>query len=444
MKAGGLITAVVVLGILGGLVWYTGKHPVNDKKTDTPVAVKLISVDPAQMEGIRIAKAGEEPIVLKKVADIWEITEPKHLGADSEMLGPLTGALSAISSDRVIDEHPASLKEFGLETPGFEVDVTAKGGKVYKLLTGSETPGSGKVYAKLADDPKVYTVPSSIRSSVDKSLNDLRDKRMMTFNQNKLKSMTLAAKGPAFEFAKNEQLDWQIVKPRALRADALQAQDLVRKLIDTRMDLTGNYDEADAAKQFAAGAKIAVATATDDKQTQTLEVRKAKDGSYYAKSSAVENIYKVMPDIAEGLNKSVEDYRDKRIFDFGFTDPSKLEINGQAYEKSGEKWTANQVQFDPATIQNVIDKIRDLSAAKFSEKVAGTKTLTLAITSGEKKRIEKVTINKDGDAFNAHREGEAPVYVIESKSTDELQKAISAIKQQMPAKAPAVNQDKKK
>ena len=444
MKTGGLIAGVVVLGVLGGLVWYTGKNPDAGKKSDTPVAPKLVTLDPAQIEGIRLAKAGEDPIVLKKVSDIWEITEPKHLGADSEMVSPMLGGLASISAERIIDEHPASLKEFGLETPVFEIDITAKGGKVYKLLTGGETPGTGNLYAKLGDDPKVYTIASSVKTGVDKTLSDLRDKRLMTFNQNKLKSFTLAAKGPAFEFSKNEQLDWQIVKPRPYRADPLQAQDLIRKMVDARMDLTGNYDEKDAAKAFATGAKIAIATATDEKETQTLEVRKAADSSYYAKSSAVENVYKIMPDIADGLNKSIDDYRDKRIFDFGFTDPSKVEVNGQAYEKAGEKWTANQVQFDPASIQNVLDKVRDLSSVKFSEKMSGTKVLTLAVTSGEKKRVERVTINKDGGAFNAQRDGEAPVYIVEAKNIDELQKAIAGIKQQMPAKTPASTNDKKK
>lgn len=434
MKKGGLLAAVLVLAVLGGLVWYTGKNPAGDKKTDATGAIKLIAVDAGQMTGIRLAKAGESAIVLKKVSDIWQITEPLNLPADSEMVSPLTGSLASVNADRLIDEHPASLKEFGLDPPAFEIDVTGKDGKVHRLLTGTEAPGSGNVYARLGDDPKVYTVASAVRSGADKSLNDLRDKRMMTFNQNKLKSFMLAAKGPDFEFAKNEQLDWQIVKPRHLRADPLQAQDLIRKLADARMDLTGNFDPKQALADFASGARVAVASATDEKETQTLEVRKAKDGTYYAKSSAVEGVYKIMPDIGEGLNKGVDDYRDKRVFDFGFTDPSRIEINGQAYDKAGEKWTASQVQFDPATIQNAIDKIRDLSAVRFSEKMSGTNALTLTVASGEKKRVETVRISKDGDTYNAQREGDPPVYVIDTKTFDDLQKAIAGIKQQMPAK----------
>ena len=110
--------------------------------------------------------------------------------------------------------------------------------------------------ACLATLAKVYSISSAVKSGADKTLNDLRDKRMLTFNQNKLQSMSLEAKGPRIEFTKNEQLDWQIAKPRPLRADALQAQELIRRMLDTRMDLTGNGDAKEAGRDAAKEAAV--------------------------------------------------------------------------------------------------------------------------------------------------------------------------------------------
>ena len=42
--------------------------------------------------------------------------------------------------------------------------------------------------------------------------------------------------------------------------------------------------------------------------------------------------------------------------------------------------------------------------------------------------VEKVTINKDGDDYDAQRDGDPPVYVLDAKTMDDLQKAISGIK----------------
>jgi hypothetical protein len=204
------------------------------------------------------------------------------------------------------------------------------------------------------------------------------------------------------------------------------------------MDLTSaNSDPKVAAAQFASGEKVGMASTTDNTGTQTVEIHKSKDkdGGYFAKSSAVAGIYKVAGDVGDSLGKGVDDYRNKKLFDFGFNDPTKLEINGTAYQKAGDKWTAGSTSYDAGSVQAVIDKLRDLSASKFSDKMAGTQALTVAITSGDNHRYEKVAIDKDGASYAAQRDGEpATVYIVESKDVDDLQKAISGIKQQAPPK----------
>ena len=123
-----------------------------------------------------------------------------------------------------------------------------------------------------------------------------------------------------------------------MRADSLQVDDLVRKLKDAKMDLTSaNSDPKAAAAQFASGEKVGTASTTDNTGTQTVEVHKSKDkdGSYYAKSTAVAGIYKVAGDIGDSLGKGVDDYRNKKLFDFGFNDPTKLEINGTRLPEVG-------------------------------------------------------------------------------------------------------------
>ena len=429
MKAGGLFTALGVLIVLGGLVWWSNKHPATEAKSNTPAAPKLISVDAKQIEGIRIVKPGADPIELAKLAGSWEIARPMPLTADQDAVGMLAGSLATLNADRLIDDHPAGLNEFGLTNPTLEVDVTLTGGKTRKLLLGGDTPAGTGTYVKLESDPKVYTLPSYTKAGLDKTVDDLRDKRLLTFNQDKLTSVTLAGKGPAVEFGKNGQGDWQITKPKPMRADSLVVDDLIRKLKDAKMDLTSaDSDTKAAAEQFAKGEKVGAASTTDSQGTQTLEIRKGKNNGYYAKSSAVAGIYKVAGDIGDSIGKGVDDFRNRKLFDFGFNDPSKIDIGGMAYQKSGDKWTSGSTQYDAGTLQSVIDKLRDLSAAKFSEKMAGTPALTLGVTYGDTHRNEKVAIDKDGGVYDAQRDGEPAVYILDGKAVDDLQKAISGIK----------------
>jgi hypothetical protein len=428
MKPGGLLGAICVLGVLAGLIWWSNKHPAVDANaTKTPAIPKIIALDPKQINGIRIARNGTDPIELAKLAETWEIAKPQMLHADQDTVDMLANSLATLNGDRLIDEHPADLKQFGLADPAEEVDVMLKSGKTEKLLIGGDAPADGGTYVKTADDPKVYSIATSTKSGFEKTLNDLRDKRLLTFNQDKLTSVTLAGKGPAIEFGKNTAGDWQITKPKPMRADTLLVDDLVRKLKDAKMDLSA--EDKTVKEEFAKAEKVGTASTTDNVGTQTIEIHKAKDNSYYAKSSALPgNVYKVAGDLGDSFTKGTDDYRNKKLFDFGFNDPTKVEINGVAYQKSGDKWMSGATQYDAGSLQGVIDKLRDLSATKFSEKMAGTQAFTFGVTSGDKNRYEKVTINKDGDAYDAQRDGDATVYVIDSKTVDELQKAAAAVK----------------
>ncbi|HWD97687.1 MAG TPA: DUF4340 domain-containing protein, partial [Bryobacteraceae bacterium] len=416
--------------------WWTNKHPSTSAAATTPAAPKILSVTESQIQQIRLSKPGSPPVVLKKLADKWAIAEPKAMPADKEAVDSLTSSMATLNADRLIDPHPANLAQFGLESPREEVDLTLKDGKTDKLLLGADTPSGSDSYAKLESKPAVYTVASFTKSSFDKSVNDLRDKRLLPFDQDKVTSVALTAKGSTVEFGKNGQGQWQITKPKPYRADNGQVDDLVRKLKDARMDLSaGADDEKKNAQAFAGATRVATAVVTDNNGPETIEVRKAKDNSYYAKSSAAEGIYKISGDLGDGLDKTVDDFRNKKLFDFGFTDPTHMEINGVAYQKSGDKWMSGSTQEDSSTIQTVIDRLRDLSAFKFAEKMTGTPVDTIAVTYGDNHKNEKVSIDQNGNEYYAQREGEPSVYVIGADPINELHKAIAAIKPAQAAKS---------
>ena len=144
---------------------------------------------------------------------------------------------------------------------------------------------------------------------------------------------------------------------------------LVTKLKDAMMDLAGA--QLDIAQKFAAAARVATVVVADAGGNQTLEVRKDKDKNCYARSSAVEGTYKVASDLADTLDKNLDDFRNKKLFDFGFSDPSKVELKTVTYVKSGDKWLAGSKTMDNTSVQNLIDKLRDLRATKFPEKGGG-------------------------------------------------------------------------
>jgi hypothetical protein len=288
-------------------------------------------------------------------------------------------------------------------------------------------------------DPKVYTMASYNRNAVDKSVNDLRDKRLLTFNQDSLARVELSSKGQDIEFGKNNQGDWQILKPGPYRADGLQVDELVRKLKDAKMDLTGSEDDRKkAAAAFASATPVGTAKVTDASGTQELQVRKDKAGAYYAKSSVVEGVWKSTSELGDGLNKTVDDFRNKKLFDFGFDDPNKIEMHDGAksyfFTRGGDKWFSSGKELDTVSIQSFIDKLRELTAAKFVDSGFATPALDVTVTSKDGKRTDKASFSKQGADYVARRENETSLYQVDGKTIQDLEAAAAAVKPTAAAK----------
>jgi hypothetical protein len=143
-------------------------------------------------------------------------------------------------------------------------------------------------------------------------------------------------------------------------------------------------------------------------------------------------VWKTSSDAGDALNKDIDDFRNKKLFDFGFNDPSKIELKGAAYVKTGDKWTSGPKTMDNGAVQDLIDKLRDLSASKFSDKGGGEPVFEATITSNEGKRVEKVSISKQGDQYFAKRESEPSIYELDAKTVEDLQKAAAAVKEAAP------------
>ena len=433
MKPKGLLISTVLLVLLAGLVWWSNRREASaSKNTDT--SNKILTIPDDQFQEIHIKKLTGEVLNLRRENGKWQITEPKPLPADQDSVSSMVSTLSSLNADKVVEEKAADLQPYGLNMPTLDVQIKRKDGKTDEVLIGDDTPTGSGAYAKLPGDAKVYTVASFSKSSLDKRVDDLRDKRLLSFESDKLTRLELQAKGQTLEFGKNSAGEWQIVKPRPLRADSSAVNTLVDKLRDAKMDPTATQD---AAKGFAGGTKVAAATVTDNSGNQSIEVRKDKDKNYFAKSSSVEGFYKIPTDVGDGLDKGLEDFRNKKLFDFGFSDPSKVDLKNASYTKSGDKWMSGSKPMDNSTVQTLIDKLRDLSATKFVEGAApgGESIFEAAVTSNSGKRVEKVTIRKQGTRYLAQRENEPSIYELDEKAVEDLQKAAADVKEAAPEPA---------
>jgi uncharacterized protein DUF4340 len=431
MKLRSLILAtIVLLALIGALYWSNHRKPTDEALKPTDSAPAILTLDESSITKVEVMRPGTEPVVLvKSNSGAWEITQPKPLRADQTNVSSTLSSLASLNSQRVIEDKPSDLKQYGLEPPTVTVDITEKDNKSQQLLLGDDTPNGSAVYAMLRGDPRVYTIASYNKTGIAKTLNDFRDKRLLPVSADQVSRIDVIHKNQTIEFGRTKD-EWQMLQPKPTRADSAQVSDLVQKLTDARMDLNG-ADPKQSAWAFAAGAPIATAKITDPSGSQQLEIKKDKD-SYYAKSSAVEGIYKVNADLAQALNKSVDDFRNKKLFDSGFTDPTKIEVHAGPkmydFTRTGHDWWSNGKKMDVDSVAPLLSNVRDLAADKFTESGFANPTIEIAVTSEDGKSTERVAIAKSGDAYIAQRAGDPTLYHLTSASVDELLKTAENVK----------------
>lgn len=437
MKLRGLIIAMVVLAALTGTLYWSNHHkPAETGEASSETAPKILALKQDDISRIDLKKKGADQLTLAKDSSgKWQITAPQPFAAEPTAVSSLLGTLSSLSSERLVDDRASDLKPYGLAGAALEADVTEKDNKTQKLLLGDNTPTGSAVYAKLEGDPRIFTVASYEKNNIDKTPNDLRDKRLLPVDSDKISQIEFIAKKQDIEFGRNKD-EWQIVKPKPLRADSMQVEDLIRTLTNAKMDLSGSGDAKKIAAAFASGTPVATAKVTAESGTQQLEVRKNKD-DYYAKSSAVSGVYKVAGTVGQGLDKGLDDFRNKKLFDFGFNDPNKIEIHDgpKAYfltRNGSDWWNGSGKKLDESGVQSLLDKIRDLSASKFPDSGFSALAITVSVTSNDGKKLEKVLISKSGASYVAQRENEPALYALDANNVADLQKAAEDLKTEPP------------
>ena len=431
MKPTKLLIAAVVLAGLGGLIWWANKHPQEPNATPS-TSVKLFAVPDSQLQSVEIQKSGAPPLTLTKESSKWEIISPQKYSTDQDAVQSMLSSLSDVSADSIIEPSPGNLAEFGLADPSVSVTAHEKNGKTVQIAFGMDIPASAQVYARVGKDPKVYAVSSSLKSSFNKDVSDLRDKRLLTFNSSNISLLQIIQPKEQIDFGKMNASDWQMVKPGPYRADNFQVDDLIRKLSDAKMDLSVKPEDAKAAETaFKSGKLVATVKVTDPSGVQSLVVHQNKD-DYYARSSTVSGDYKIATDLGQLLVKPADDFRTKKLFDFGFSDTNKLDFHSpsgdKSYVRTGTDWKYSGKNMDAGSVQALVDKLRDLTATAFVTAGFQNQSIGITVVSNDGKRTEHIDIAKVADGYIAKREGQPTLYKLDAKAVNDILEAASGIK----------------
>ena len=441
MKGNPLLIAVVVLAVLGGLVWYTRENPPTSEDEDR---VSIVDVEEEQIEAVTIRKQGGETITVERGEDEkWKFGGGVNVPANDTEIGFMITNLASMEADRVVQEQVADWAPYQLADNGaLSVEMQTEEDDPKKIVFGRETPTGSGVYARIEGDPRLFTVYNYVKSSFDKSVFDWRQKKLLSVNPDTVSRVSLDLGQRDFEFAKIGADEWQILEPKPLRADDFSVGDLARAVQNAEM--TEVLEEGESSGKYPFDSPFAEVEVVDEKGAHTLTLAKVSDEEYRARSSDLPGVYKVSSSLAESLDKQLDDFRNKKLFDFGFAELGQVDARaGETrvnLRKQEDKWviaSEDDREADSSKVQTLIDALRNLTATAFpSDEASSHGDYGLASPAievevqptGEAAKTEKVVLSDpSAERVYASRAGEPTVYEVEKNPAQEIREAIVAL-----------------
>jgi hypothetical protein len=443
----GLRSLLILLVVAAGLGWYSYHDWNKPSDGDEAKKDKVFSVEADKIDELTLKSESGDRTQLQKSGNDWKIVSASGAQPDTNEVSGVTSGLASLQVERVVDENPPDLKEYGLAQPRIEVSFKS-GGKEQTLLIGQKTPPATDLYAKRGDDKKVFLIPAHVETTFNKSTFDLREKSIVKVDRDKLDALEFTAGDKTSRFVKPAG-EWQIAAPVQARADFSAIEGIVSRLAGLQMKSIIDTPDADPKKYGFDKPAATVKFGSGSSQATLLLGGPAADGTVYARDASRPSVFTVEAAVLDELKKDPSEYRQKDLFDARGFNATRLEVvrGGQTYafektkvkNKEGqdeEKWrqlTPQARELDQPAFDSLLSSLTNLRATGFVDAAAAAKPLsapelTATVKFDEGKKEEKVTLAKAGSEGFASRAGEPGAAKVDASAIDAATKALQELK----------------
>ena len=371
MRLRNTIIVLILFALVGGYAFIVGRYSTQEASR------KLLEVKSEDIAKIELRYPDRDIVIERDKGGTWRLMKPIGADADQSQANNLANAIAAAAVERTVDEKPTDLKAFDLEHPKTIVTVTTFDKKTLPSIEiGRTTPIGFNAYVKLNDNPAVLLTSSVFPSGMNKTVNDMRVRDLMSFKMDDVRKLIVTRdNGQTVEVDLHGD-KWKMVKPAQYPADDIQ----VRQALSTIVNAKASDFVADApASVTQYGLEKPHLTATvvlknGEQQSLLFGFKQNEPGKsgYYVRRGERAPVYAVPGYLMSTLDKSWLDYRDRTVFNF---EPSAVESvkvknsNGEFTLKRGPsgKWdvivAGKTSAGDIPVVERMLSQLRNLKGS---------------------------------------------------------------------------------
>ena len=322
-------TTAVLAAILVGLglyVWFYEVRRPAERERQREAEQKVFLFSKEEVGKLTLIYPEKKIVCGKKPEGDWRLISPIEAEGDKDAIDRIISNLEEAKAEQVVADSAANLSEFGLLYPNVKICLDLKDSTTDTLMLGDKSPTGDFVFAQKGSRPQVFTLPSWLLSSLEKTVYNLRDKRVLAFDQVKVKKLVLAQKHQAIVCTQIGS-QWQMEKPLKTKADKDEIEKLLSRLKNARAKEFVEEKPESLKKYKLHKPQLEVTLwVGEDKARKLLRIGGKKGENYYAWDESRSPVFLVGADLVKELQKTSFDLRDKTVAEFEVDDINKLEL----------------------------------------------------------------------------------------------------------------------
>lgn len=355
-----LAVTLVLAAALGAYAYFGVFQKEQEELAAKEAEEKLFGLDIEKVTSLTVRGKGETT-VLEKRDGSWWVVAPVGSLADAAAVDRLLRDLSEAKRTRVILED-TDLANFGLEDPPIRVEAKTESGETAYVAVGNQNTFDNSYFVSNAPR-KVYAGSSFLKSSLEKSSFDLRDKRLAILSRDALERVRIEGNRYLVELAREEG-KWKMLAPKQDNTDEREVDNLLRKIVDLKAIAFPEKTSVQLGTP-----ELEVKVWVRDGEQRQIHVWKVDDKVYAQANGGF--FAEVQKSVVDELRKDPDDLRDRRIAPFETTKVARMVVrSGEerfVLARTDDGWAIQEPKEAPAKRWKVNAGLSNLSGLKALE-----------------------------------------------------------------------------
>jgi hypothetical protein len=374
---------------LGAFVWFYQVEGASQRQEAEEQQKRLFpELASEDVQAIAFTTTDDREVRLAFGDGGWRLVEPLDFAADESALTGIASALAQLASEgRIPGEDAQAPEVYGLAEGAREVRF---GGSELEhvLYVGKNTPVGSNTYVSVDERPDVYTVATHRVSSFEKTLDELRETRVLRFDRAAVQSLEASWPGGSVALEKRDDA-WHLTAPLEAPADERTLDDLLADLSFLRAESFLDEPDPAVAAGFAEPAfEVRLGGAPPEEGGEApvweLAIGGPLEGAQRAVRGAGSVYYTVPAERLDDLPRRLALYRYRTLADFVASDARRLELIFHPEEgepvrieatRGDAGWASEPEPIDSAKAARIVAELARLRASDILAESMGPEEL---------------------------------------------------------------------